>query len=432
MTLVVSRSLGSPAVGSSGTRPARRAARASSAMVGISSARLIGCLVGVGTRRPTSRPRPRRRRSPGSGPASRGAGRRSIDDRLGLGARPRPAAGSAVRFGRRLGRGRVDVGVGLGARRRRRLGGRPRLIGRRRRRRRLGLGLGDGSSTAVGLRRRTPISTAGVSASSRRGSAARAAARPSPRSGSGRPRREALEERGHLGLEGGDACLDPLDAALDRRRRGASSSRSRTALRVEMRSRSLRGCGRSRPSTSRGCAATSSSARPAQLGGLLGGGRRGRVSMAALASAAKRSSVSARAASAAACMAFVRSAMNLLGLPLGGRARREPARDVGGLPARRRRPRPRSARRRCLGLGVFDRATVGDGSGVSVSWAAARRSIMAVPRSPRSRERRRHRWTRQWPLRCGSPDSARSELHGSRKPGRVSVCAMRQSPRWSS
>ena len=74
---------------------------------------------------------------------------------------------------------------------------------------------------------------------------------------------------------------------------------------------------------------------------------------------------------------------------------------------RRRRSRPRPWRRGSFG----GRARLGAASVVSVAVASvAAASVSAVGSAVSA--------------------SARSELHGSRKPGRVSVCAMRRGPRW--
>ena len=126
------------------------------------------------------------------------------------------------------------------------------------------------------------------------------------------------------------------------------------------------------------------------------------LSMWAFASAENRSSVSARAASAATCMALVRSAMNLLGLRVGVAA--AAASVVGTAPAASWRRRPRWT---VVGRGVDHRR---------------------VSRSPARRLGLIHGGLRRPGMRqpCSS-DSVRSVLHGSRKPVFASVVAMRGS-----
>ena len=173
---------------------------------------------------------------------------------------------------------------------------------------------------------------------------------------------QALEEGGHLGLEAGDAALDALDALLDERgvrldlalERGLAVRRCCSS--VSSRMRAISALDHSR------MAATSSSAAVAELVGLVG--RAAWIaSMCALASAWKlREGLVARD-SAAVCMAFVRSAMNLFGLRVGG-----------GLDRGAGSPR-----------GAADRSSGGWAASIGVSFTRAARCPRAcgARRSPR-------------------------------------------------
>ena len=185
-------------------------------------------------------------------------------------------------------------------------------------------------------------------------------------------------------------------------------------------SRSPRGCGRSRPSTSRG----SRRRRRRRCGGgrsISSAASAWTRSLAAFASAAKRSMVSSRAASAVACMALVRSARNLLGL-------RAPALRAGTASAAGADSAP----------GADSTAASADADGLSV-WAGSKSAVPVVSTWSAVAGSTSIMAAASVSSATGSPlsvvasagalsgsASPRSEVQGSRNPGLVSVVAMDQ------
>ena len=416
------RALGSASRRSSGTRPARRAARASSAIAGISL--VVGAVV-VGVER--RRPRPRRRRSPGSRPSAARRGSSAAAGGVGADAeqvvaprrRPRPAG-----LGRRL----VD---GRGSRRRAvsALGDAASATVSA-----AGSALGGSASASTATSVGDGLGSARLDAASARLGRPARRRRPASRPTARRVERrrlgqalghggeagrvvlgeQALEERGHLGLEGGRPAPGRARCAPRSTAAWSSISRSRSVLRWAMRSsvssriRAISALDQSRIGgdvvVGRACAGRWPRRRS----------RRGCASMCALASAAKRSSVSARAASAAACMALVRSAMNLFGLRRGrSAARGEVAAGVGSAAGReagvggRRvvdgglvvgsggRGVDHGGRLGLLRRGWRRRARSASAVAAASASAAGRRSVVVAIRAPREPEP--GSWRRSWP-----------------------------------
>ena len=401
-----------------GTRPASRAARASSAID-------RDLLVGVRRLdRGSSRPRPRRRRSPATGRArsvgdpARRAQHRHWRCRTGrrcprlAGAlsrrsrrrprsrwRARPSRGRACRSTRRRSGRRCSTRRARASRPRRSLRSRARPRSARPRDGRLDRRVGDGRRGAR-LDRGRLVGPGAVGIERRRLGQALGHGREAGRVLLGQ---QPLEERRHLGLEaarpaaGRARCAPRSAAACD------SISRSRTSLRWVMRSsvssriRAISAFDHSRiEAMSSSAFLRRSAASSAELAWML--------SMWVFASALKRSRVSARADSAAACMALVRSAMNLFGLRVAGAA----LVASGGS---------------ALGAAADDgsEAVSEEDGAVSVIVGVSCCGVGWAGRVAGTVRRRRRR--------PAVSDSFRSALQGSRKPLFASVVAIRWDPR---
>ena len=371
------------------------------------------------------RPRPRRRRSRRSGRAPPGAGRRPRRRPR----RARPAASASAAGG--LDRGRRPRPRRSSWRRR----PSARRSPRRRPRRRLGVGLGR--ARRLGVAARPAIGSAG-SARRRRGRRRSASAVDRRRSGgSGRLSAIAASAVGSSSASrrSKKSAISASNAAtrrwtrsiarsIDARRAPRARRRGRPCGRRSAR-RSPRGSGRSRPWTSRGSPATSSSAWR-RSSAASSADRRGSARCAAFASAWNCSSVVVARRLGRGLHRPVRSARNLVGFWRRGAASAAAAVGVGRLHGR-----PRLAAASVDGGGSASAglgASPGTGRRVDHVGPLGRpgRRLGRGPRIGSASAGRRHPAARRRRCRCWS------ELHGSRKPVRVSVVAMRVDPlRWT-
>ena len=400
---------------SSGTRPARRAARASSAIVGISSA-----------------PRRRRRRRPraaasasaasklGAGPAPPGAGRR----RPATGRRRSTATGSSVRRPRRPRARRTASGVSTA---RRPISAAPASTSAVASMTTGSAGASDGLDHRlderlgdIGLDGRSdhPASSSGMSRLGASGSCSAIAAK---RVGSSSAKRRS-KKAAISASKAATRALDPLDPPLDRAGVRPRAPRSRSALRSEMRLVGLladpgdlglrpvadardvvigHACAarpplrRRRHGWPRRAALASALNRSSGLvagglrGGLHGAGQVGHELVGLLARGLGRRGSAAASATGSVSLTIAGSTDGRLGDRLG-------LDGASGASA----ASPSDA---CTGTSRLGRG-IGRGIGrgrASVAWSASAGSV---------------------PFASAS---ARSELHGSRKPGCVSVVAMR-------